>query len=90
MDPLKWFRRKPKAPPPAIQFHIPVSELPPKVQERIAAGAKCTMRQYPAERLGRHKFRSHCIVFLDGNPVASTDITWKDTDVWPDDSTTTK
>lgn len=78
LNPFKWLRRKPKPAPPPLDFGIDVGELPPEIRARIAAGAKPTLRQYAAERIGRKKFRSHCFVMLDGEPVGEMDVTWED------------
>lgn len=78
MDPRKWFRRKTKtAPPPAVQFEIPLEMLPPEIRAAIASGAKCTFRQYPARRLNKYKLRSQCVVLLDGEYAAETEVTWE-------------
>ncbi len=75
---LKWFRRKPKPAPPAISFTIPLTDLPLETQAAIAGGAKLSLRQYPAEKTGKHKYRSRCLVLLDGEPVGETEVTWED------------
>lgn len=78
MDPLKWLRAKPKPAPPALQFEIAIANLPLACQDSIQAGAKCTVRQYPAKQTGKRKFRSRCDVFLDGKFVAETEVTWEE------------
>ncbi len=80
MDPLKWLRRKRKhaPPPPALLFDVPVDSLPPECRAAMARGARITFRQFAAEKIGHHKFRSRCVVLLDGKPAAETAVTWTD------------
>jgi hypothetical protein len=82
-----WVRRKakkavapppPQLPPAPCQVEIPIESLPLEIREAIAAGAKCTFRQFSAKPAGKGKWRAICAILLDGEQVAETEVTWEE------------